>query len=90
MESVGRGGGLALLWMTKVQVEVKSFSVQHIDVNFGDSNGANVWRFTGFYGSLEVSQRNRSWDTLRQLKNQSSFPWLCAGDFNEIFVMMKK
>ena len=84
VDSVGRGRGLALLWMNEVRLEVKSFSVQHIDANIKDCNGANVWRFTGYYGNPEVSQRCRSWDLLRQLKNQSSLPWFCAGDFNEI------
>ena len=86
VDSVGRGGGLALLWMSEVHLEVKFFSAQHIDVNIGGSNETTRWRFTGFYGSPEVSLRHRSWDLLRQLKNQSSLPWLCAGDFNEILV----
>ena len=42
VDSVGRGGGLALLWMNEVRLEVKSFSVQHIDANVSDSNGIHV------------------------------------------------
>ena len=60
------------------------FSSHHIDAFIGVSNGSNMWRFTRFYGSPEVSQREKSWDKLRHLKNLSSLSWLCAGDFNEI------
>ena len=90
VDSVGRGGRLALLWMNETHLKVKSFFVQHIDANISECNGANVWRLIGFYGSPEVSQRTEFWDLLRQLKNQSSLPWLCAGDFNEILVDNEK
>ncbi|XP_075654720.1 uncharacterized protein LOC142624873 [Castanea sativa] len=43
-----------------------------------------AWRFTGFYGEPETHRRHESWDLLRRLNQQSSLPWLCAGDFNEI------
>ena len=32
VEGIGRGGGLALLWMEEVNIEVMSFSKYHIDV----------------------------------------------------------
>ena len=39
VDSIGKGGGLAMLWMHEAQLEVKSFSDQHIDAFFGDGNG---------------------------------------------------
>ena len=47
-------------------------------------SGAEMWRFTGFYGEPRRERRHRSWELLHFLSNQSSAPWLCAGDFNEI------
>ena len=38
VEGVGRGGGPALLWMTKANIEVLSFSKYHINVKMEDEN----------------------------------------------------
>ena len=46
MDCIGRAGGLALLWMEEVKVEVMSFSKYHIDVWVGDSGDPYEWRFT--------------------------------------------
>lgn len=43
-----------------------------------------VWRYTGFYGYLEESNKQLSWNLLSNLNNQFELPWLCGGDFNEI------
>ena len=48
MEEIGIGGGLAILWINKVQAEVKSFSNYHIDVILGGMENGQAWRFTGF------------------------------------------
>ena len=36
VKSIGRGGGLALLCMNDANVEVRSFSKNHIDVMIGE------------------------------------------------------
>ena len=40
VDCMGRGGGLALLWMKKAEVEVLSFFRNHIDARVGESNGS--------------------------------------------------
>ena len=84
MDCIGRVGGLSLLWMEEVKVEVMSFSKYHIDVWVGDRGDPYEWHFTGFYGEPKTNRRHHSWDLLRTLKSQSTLPWFCAGDFNEI------
>ncbi|XP_074306422.1 uncharacterized protein LOC141641666 [Silene latifolia] len=42
------------------------------------------WRVTGFYGWPVVADRHLSWKLLRILGSQSSLPWMCIGDYNEI------
>ncbi|GMY05786.1 hypothetical protein FCV25MIE_01025 [Fagus crenata] len=44
----------------------------------------NSWRFTGFYGFAETHRHHESWDLLRLLHQQSSLPWCCVGDYNEL------
>ncbi|EOX93205.1 Uncharacterized protein TCM_002043 [Theobroma cacao] len=78
-----RSGGLAMLWNKGTLLTVKSFSLHHIDTEImlkGD-----VWRMTGFYGYPNNSERALGWSFLQTLKTQAQCPWVCLGDFNEIF-----
>ncbi|KAK9750883.1 hypothetical protein RND81_02G228300 [Saponaria officinalis] len=50
------------------------------DVVFDDIQ----WRVTGFYGWPLIQDRHLSWQQLRILAAQSTSPWLCVGDYNEI------
>ncbi|XP_074306100.1 uncharacterized protein LOC141641331 [Silene latifolia] len=53
-------------------------------MDFHVRDGEKEWRVTAFYGWPAVSDRHLSWDVLRLLRGQSSLPWVCVGDFNEI------
>ncbi|KAL0355668.1 UNVERIFIED_CONTAM: LINE-1 retrotransposable element O protein [Sesamum radiatum] len=88
--SVGKSGGLALLWEKTISVQLQSYSAYHIDVSIQADSDPSPWRFTGFYGMAEASKRTESWSLLRQLRSQSIRPWLCAGDFNEILLQAEK
>ena len=83
VSSTGRGGGLAMLWNSETNVQVKSFSKHHIDVEIQMENGRQV-RCTRVYGHLETRQKRHTWTLLRRLTDLSSSPWLCFRDFNEI------
>ncbi|XVE68340.1 hypothetical protein DITRI_Ditri09bG0060200 [Diplodiscus trichospermus] len=84
VDYVGRGRGLALLWMKEARVEVLSFSRNHIDAKILAGNKEKFWSFTGFYEEPEVQRRDFTWQLLRTLYYYFSLPWLCMGDFNEI------
>ncbi|KAK2642134.1 hypothetical protein Ddye_023897 [Dipteronia dyeriana] len=65
VNSIGRSGGLCPLWSDNVDVDLLTYSQEHIDVKIKDSD-AVVWRFTGFYGHLEQAPRHildRHWKT---------------------------
>ena len=79
-----RSGGLALLWSENITVSLQSFSKGHIDVLVEEAEISIKWRFTGFYGHPETHLRKQSWELLKLLHSQMNFPWLVAGDFNEI------
>ena len=72
-----------LFWKNGIEVDVESSSLNHIDA-IVNKTSEKPWRFIGFYGELETHRRFESWSLLRQLHRQSSLPWLCTGDFNEI------
>ncbi|KAL0408316.1 UNVERIFIED_CONTAM: hypothetical protein Sradi_1766000 [Sesamum radiatum] len=84
VDAIGKSGGLALLWHKQVHVDLLSFSKGHIDARVKLTDEESYWRFTGFYGAPDASQRSISWNLLRHLSTISNLPWLCTGDFNAI------
>ncbi|XP_023881745.1 uncharacterized protein LOC111994119 [Quercus suber] len=80
---VNRLGCLALFWKNSLKIAVTTSSPNHIDAVVGDSL-ENVWRLTGIYGFADPAKKCDTWALLRQLHTNSSLPWVCAGDFNEI------
>lgn len=50
----------------------------------GPESEQELWRLTGFYGEAKRELRYQSWELLDWLSAQSSLPWLCVGDFNEV------
>ena len=87
--SVGRSGGLALLWKQEVDMCIQNFSQHHIDAHM-DSTQPRCWRLTGFYGWPKQHRRKESWALLKHLHSLDSLPWLCIGDFNEILTTIEK
>ena len=87
--SVGRSGGLALLWRKDITVDIQSYLDRHIDAIVTEGFGF-IWRITGFYGNPEAHQQKESWDLLKALSRKFNLPWLCLGDFNEITSMKEK
>ncbi|KAE8736154.1 hypothetical protein F3Y22_tig00000132pilonHSYRG00024 [Hibiscus syriacus] len=80
--------GLMMLWKEGFEVTLQSFSNIHIDVEV-------VWkdkkfRFTGFYGRSEWSNKRLNWEMLSYLASISSLPWCVGGDFNEVIHVNKK
>ena len=88
--SEGKSGGMALLWVRDLDVEIKSFSRYHIDAIVIDPKVGFKWRMTGFYGNSETSLRKESWSLFRFLNSQYWMLWMCLGDFNEIVSTREK
>ena len=86
----GRSGGVALLWTREVNLDISSYSGNHIDAIVRETECNFKWRITGFYGHLETHWRYESWCLLAFLHSQYQLPWLCLGDFNEILSITKK
>lgn len=78
-----RWEGFALMWNSKLMVDIKSWSKHHIDAVVCVEN-ISYWRNTWIYGHPKMSQKHYTWTLLKRLASLSSLPWLCFGDFNEI------
>ena len=60
VDSVGRSGGLALLWKDIEMVEIQNFSRRHINAIVKDRAIAQSWKFIGFYGHPDWMKRHES------------------------------
>ncbi|KAL0462161.1 UNVERIFIED_CONTAM: hypothetical protein Slati_0103700 [Sesamum latifolium] len=90
VDSRGKSGGLALLWQKTVEVQLQSFSHYHIDVSVRTEESEIWWRFLGVYGEPDVTKWMGFWNLLRRIHQQSMRPWLCVGDYNEIWNIARK
>jgi hypothetical protein len=72
-------GGLIMMWKSEVFLDMWV-------TEFNDDK--RTWRFTSFCRDPKGSQCKESWCMLHFLWNESDIPWLCAGEFNEIFLIM--
>ena len=55
--SVGRSGGLAMLWSRDIKVEIQGYSGSYIDAFVTDPEPGFQWRITSFYGNPKTHQR---------------------------------
>ncbi|CAM8951229.1 unnamed protein product [Rhodiola kirilowii] len=81
VNSRGKSGGLALMWVEGVEVDLISLSYYHIDVRI---RYESEFFLTLFYGNPRVQNRRGSWELLRHLKKGEGEPWIVIGDFNEV------
>ena len=72
--SVRHGRGLALLWRSSMKVEVQTFYPYHINAIVTEDHCNLKWRFTGFYGHLETSKREESWQLLEEFDRRYALP----------------
>lgn len=82
VDPIGKSGGLALIWKERDQVEVRSYSKNHIDVKI-NSEDMYDWRSTGLYGEPDRAKRRSTWNLLRTLSRDANLPW-CIGDINNV------
>ncbi|KAK8366946.1 hypothetical protein V6Z12_A02G152300 [Gossypium hirsutum] len=83
INSKGKSGGLTLMWMEGVKVDVQNFSNHQIDSLVTLDENSVIW-FTGFYGQAKPNLWNQSWYMLRRVKRMVKEGWIVGGDFNAI------
>ncbi|CAI9096047.1 OLC1v1032112C1 [Oldenlandia corymbosa var. corymbosa] len=81
IEAVGYSGGIWLLWVDTVSVEIlhNDWQFLHVKVLFQD----NLWcHLTVVYGSPQPLTRRTLWENLNVFAGTNSIPWIIMGDFN--------
>ena len=56
-----RSVGLCAMWKGEMNMSLRSFSSNHIDLEVGGLGDDIHWRLTFFYGYLAESDRHKSW-----------------------------
>ena len=87
--SDGRSGGVILFWKKEVVIEQIYSAPKYIDAKVIEHPG-KIWRLTGLYGEPPWEDKYKTWDKLRELKNNSNLSWIVIGDFNEILYSHEK
>jgi exonuclease III len=83
VDTDGRSGGLGIYWNNDISIDVLGYSQYHIDVSVSRI-GEIPCRHTSVYGEAQTSERDRTWNMMKDIASTSSLPWLCLGDFNEV------
>ncbi|XP_031127725.1 uncharacterized protein LOC116029802 [Ipomoea triloba] len=73
-----------------MELDILSFSRNHIDASIKSETSIPPWRFTGFYGCPERIRRKNSWNLLKHLSDQYTLPWILMGDFNDLLHQSEK
>lgn len=82
VEPVGKCGGLALLWKSSVQVDLK-----FVDKNLMDAQvqfGAVNFCVSCVYGDPDRSKRSQAWERISRIGVGRRDKWCMFGDFNDI------
>jgi exonuclease III len=90
VNSVGRSGGLIILWKDDIKIDIQNYSRRHINAIISRGRDGTEWKFFGIYGNPETAKRKETWALMRHLATFSPKPWLCMGDFNEIINLSEK
>nr|KYP32891.1 Transposon TX1 uncharacterized [Cajanus cajan] len=85
-EAQGHSGGIWVLVDVNSDLLVKLLDSHPQAVTISINKGDKTWGFSTVYANLVPLARERLWAHLSQLKGMFSFPWLLAGDFNEILL----
>lgn len=85
----GQGGELAILWKTKNEVTINSYSINHIDAVVSIL-GWRSFRLTGLYGEPNKTRIRSTWDLIRHLAMDNNLPWCLIGDMNNVLGQVEK
>ncbi|XP_060965639.1 uncharacterized protein LOC115713676 [Cannabis sativa] len=71
----GLGGGILLFWKYSIDVNVITYSLNHVDCIINNFNGKD-WHFSGYYGSPYANQKFATWTLLNRLFDTAPLlPW---------------
>lgn len=88
--SIGREGGLALMWNDNVLFNIFCFNENVINCILFEEAGIPEWQFTFLYEPPVPGLRPAFWDALTTIGNSFDEPWKLLGDFNALLTQDDK
>lgn len=79
-----RAGGLCLLWKDPFEIQISSFSQNHIGVVCQIEDKGNPWFFGGVYGFPEEQNKGKTWQLVQNIHQEFGHSLLYSGDFNDL------
>lgn len=86
----GINGGLALWWSNEVSVQIQRMDKKFIDSTVSSRLFGRDFRVTWVYGDPDYTRRIQNWEELKTMGANLRDPWICVGDFNDIFHYREK
>lgn len=89
VDSIGRSGGINVLWRKTGLCSIVNFSTNFISLDIMDGD-LGAWCLTAFYECPGRFMRRQSWNMLRSLHATITTLWVCMGDFNDLLCQKDK
>ena len=84
--TIGLTGGLWLLWdSSRVEIAKLSYTEQEIHVTISCSH-TQPWLLSIVCANPRYAEQRLLWENLSTVASFHSFPWVIAGDFNEVLL----
>ncbi|CAK8571738.1 unnamed protein product [Lathyrus sativus] len=79
-----RAGGINLWWNDLTEVQVTSYSQNHIAGLYQQEDDDRPWHFAGVYGFPEEENKKETWKLVQALYEEGGDQMIFFGDFNNI------
>ncbi|XP_058751474.1 uncharacterized protein LOC131624535 [Vicia villosa] len=86
----GRVGGLCLLWVEELNIQIVSHSPNHIGGLCREGEEDNPWALVGIYGFPEEHLKRHTWQLVQKVCNDLGELLIMFGDFNDILLDIEK
>lgn len=90
VEANGTSGGLALLWNDYFQVQILESCKNYTHTIIHQQRTQKLFEAFFVYGNPTYDQRRHLWGKVLKLPTSLSMPWLCMGDFNDMYSLDEK
>lgn len=90
VEANGLSGGLALFWNDNYTVQILDSCPNYIHSVIEQQRTSKLFETTFIYGNLVFNQMQHLWNKIKRLSTGPRVPWVCMGDFNELFSQIEK
>ncbi|XP_075670153.1 uncharacterized protein LOC142639911 [Castanea sativa] len=84
---IGLSGGLWPLWdSSQVDIDEQSSTEQEIHAMVTPKYSSSSWLLFAIYANPRLAERHLLWENLMAVFELHSFPWVIAGDYNEVLI----